>query len=81
MRTVRHATFWILCSIGLCLPLHSADSADRGDTAHLSRNDLIGVWRLVRIEYSGSHGAIADPFYQADSTGLIIYDSSPPRPG
>jgi Lipocalin-like domain len=42
----------------------------------LTRNRLIGVWRLVRIEYSGPHGSTVDPFYQAGSTGLLIYDSS-----
>jgi len=56
--------------------LRPAASADGGGPAHLARRDLIGAWRLVRIEYSGPHGSIADPFYQADSTGIIIYDSS-----
>src|SRR5271168_353215 len=75
MRT-RYGIFGLLCSIGLCVPLHPAASADRGDPAHLARQDLIGAWRLLRIEYSGPHGPIVDPFYQSDSTGIIIYDSS-----
>jgi len=33
-------------------------------------------WRLVRIDYSGPHGSTVDPFYQARSTGLLIYDKS-----
>jgi hypothetical protein len=42
----------------------------------LSREDLLGVWTLLRIEYSGPHGSTVDPFYQAGSTGLLIYDRS-----
>ncbi|MGD0492872.1 MAG: lipocalin-like domain-containing protein [Steroidobacteraceae bacterium] len=42
----------------------------------LTRDGLLGVWRLVRIEYSGPHGSTVDPFYQAGSSGLLIYDVS-----
>src|SRR5580658_684684 len=76
MRTVGYGILGFVCLIGLCLPQHPAAPADRGDAVHLARRDLIGAWRLVRIEYSGPQGPIADPFYQADSTGVIIYDSS-----
>jgi len=41
-----------------------------------TRHQLIGAWRLVSIEVTGARGLIADPFYQADSVGLIIYDPS-----
>jgi hypothetical protein len=76
MRAARYGTLGVLSFICLCAPLHPAVSADRRDPAHLARQDLIGAWRLVRIEYLGPRGPIADPFYQADSTGIIIYDSS-----
>jgi hypothetical protein len=76
MRAVRFRTFGLVCLIGLCASLLEAASTDLGDTSHPTRPDLIGAWRLVRIEYSGPHGPIADPFYGADSTGVIIYDSS-----
>ncbi len=66
----------LLCSIGLCMPLLQADSADRVDTSQLAQKDLVGAWRLVGIEYSGPRGPMADPFYQADSAGIIIYDAS-----
>jgi hypothetical protein len=42
----------------------------------LTREKLVGSWYLVRIEYSGPRGARVDPFYQAGSTGLLIYDPS-----
>jgi hypothetical protein len=76
MRAARYGTLCVLFFVCFWAPWHPAASADRGDPAHLARQDLIGAWRLVRIEYSGPHGPIADPFYQADSTGIIIYDSS-----
>jgi hypothetical protein len=42
----------------------------------LKKEQLIGAWRLVGIEYSGPKGASVDPFYQADSGGIIVYDAS-----
>jgi lipocalin-like protein len=39
------------------------------------RGDLVGAWRLIGMTYSGPDGH-TDPFYQADSSGLIMYDAS-----
>lgn len=50
--------------------------AGNGAAVRLTREEVVGVWRLVRIEYSGPHGARVDPFYQTGSTGLLIYDPS-----
>jgi hypothetical protein len=57
-------------------PICGAAPADCGGTAHVTRQQLIGAWRLMSIEYSDSSGQIADPFYQANSMGLIVYDST-----
>ena len=57
-------------------PICGAAPVDCGGTAHVTRQQLIGAWRLMSIEYSDSSGQSADPFYQPDSTGLIVYDSS-----
>ncbi len=57
-------------------PICGATAADCGGTAHATRQQLIGAWRLIGIEYSDSGGQVADPFYQPNSTGLIVYDSS-----
>jgi hypothetical protein len=57
-------------------PICGAAPVDCGGTPHLTRQQLIGAWRLMRIEYSDSSGQTADPFYQPNSTGLIVYDSS-----
>jgi hypothetical protein len=65
-----------LWTISLCVPLGEAAAFDRGDAPHPTRQQLIGAWRLVSIELSGPKGPIVDLFYQAGSSGLIIYDSS-----
>jgi len=48
------------------------------DSVHpaFHREDLLGVWRLVRIDYVGPNGPLDDPFYHANSTGLLTYDES-----
>jgi hypothetical protein len=56
------------------MPLLSQASGD--PTPHANRQLLIGTWKLLRIEYTGSNGSHVDPYYQADSTGLLIYDES-----
>ena len=43
---------------------------------HPLRQELIGTWRLASIEFRGRDGVLPDPFYQAGSVGLIVYDSS-----
>jgi hypothetical protein len=66
------SVLWLICwSSPLC---EAATSP--GVPVHPTRQQLIGAWRLVRIEMSDSKGPIVDPFYQADSVGIIVYDSS-----
>ena len=40
------------------------------------RGQLLGSWRLLAIEYRGPGGETVDPFYQAGSSGILIYDPS-----
>ncbi|HLZ99605.1 MAG TPA: lipocalin-like domain-containing protein, partial [Steroidobacteraceae bacterium] len=47
-----------------------------GGRSLVSRQQLVGAWRLATIEYSGPHGATVDPYYQAGSSGIIVYDAS-----
>jgi hypothetical protein len=58
--------------IALCL----ASLVQAGEGGHITKEQLIGAWRLVSMEYRGPDNASVDPFYQPDSTGLIIYDPS-----
>jgi hypothetical protein len=59
--------FIALCCVSL---VHAADGGP------IKRDQLIGAWRLVSMDYRGPDNASVDPFYQPDSTGLIIYDAS-----
>jgi hypothetical protein len=69
----RLSLLWTIC---LCVPLGEAAPFERADARHPTEQQLIGAWRLVSIDLSGPNGPIVDSFYQADSSGLIIYDSS-----
>jgi hypothetical protein len=51
-------------------------AADRSGAAHATRQELIGTWRLLSIHIEGPLGSTSDPFYNADCTGLLIYDPS-----
>ena len=77
---------WLICG---CAPLCAAGTPGDG-AAHPTRQQLLGAWRLVSIDYAGPRGPLPDPFYQAGSTGIIIYESTgwmsvhiaaPHRPG
>jgi Lipocalin-like domain len=60
----------------LMLSLVSLLQAAAAGAAPVTRDQIIGAWRLVAIEYVGPDRSKVDPFYQADSTGLIVYDPS-----
>jgi hypothetical protein len=69
----RCLVFGFICiSAQLC----GASALGAGDGSIPTRQQLLGAWRLVSIEMSGPNGPIVDPFYQADSTGIVVYDSS-----
>jgi Lipocalin-like domain len=53
-----------------------ADPSKPGGPAHATRQELVGAWRLQRIELVGPDGATSDPFYGQGSTGILIYDPS-----
>lgn len=76
MRATSFTRLSLLSFICLYIPLCQAALPERGGAQNVTRQQLIGVWRLVSIQYVGPGGARVDPFYQADSTGIIIYESS-----
>jgi Lipocalin-like domain len=43
---------------------------------HATRQELVGAWRLVSIQIMGPSGPMTDPFYNADPTGILVYDAS-----
>jgi Lipocalin-like domain len=61
-----------------CLRSSSCEAGPQreGRRSAAERQQLIGAWRLAAIEYSGPRGETVDPYYQAGSSGIIIYDSS-----
>src|SRR5271167_4876287 len=68
----RFAVLWLIC---WCAPLCQAGSPG-GGVSHLTRQELVGTWRLVSIDYATQNGPLPDPFYQAGSTGILIYEST-----
>jgi hypothetical protein len=58
----------------MCLRFTVGATAGAASTA--ARLALVGAWRLEAIEYRGPNGETLDPFYQAGSSGIIIYDPS-----
>ncbi len=64
---------WLL---GLSVPLGEAATPVRGAATTPTRQQLIGAWRLVRITLADASGPLVDPFYQAGSEGIIVYDSA-----
>jgi hypothetical protein len=51
-------------------------AADRTAAAHATRQELLGAWRLLSIQIEGPSGSTSDPFYNAEPTGMLIYDAS-----
>jgi hypothetical protein len=51
-------------------------SPQPGHVRRASREDLLGAWRLMSIQIEGRDGPEVDPFYNADPTGLLVYDRS-----
>jgi hypothetical protein len=76
MQAAGYARLLVLFLMCICMPVCEAGARDRADGPILTKQQLIGAWRLVTIDLSGPNGPIVDPFYQADSEGIIVYDSS-----
>ncbi len=62
----------------MCLDaaVSAAEPIAQGATPAPTRQQLVGTWRLLSIEFCGPDGPVADPFYQSGSIGLIVYDPS-----
>jgi len=63
-------------ALRLFIILFCAAIVHAADAEHIRKEQLIGAWRLVGMDYRGPDNSSIDPFYQPDSTGLIIYDAS-----
>jgi hypothetical protein len=58
--------------IAAALAVGTLGAAD-GRISRTTRQELIGAWRLVKIEVDGRE---VDPFYGNGSRGLLVYDTS-----
>jgi hypothetical protein len=76
MRVAGCRNFGLLWLICVCAPLCRAAPLDPGGPPHLTAQQLVGAWRLTSIDYSGPRGSTVDPFYQAESSGVLIYEPS-----
>jgi hypothetical protein len=47
-----------------------------GHAPRTTRRDLFGAWRLISVQIEGGNGPELDPFFNADSTGILVYDPS-----
>jgi hypothetical protein len=68
----------ILCGLVLGFWVHRAQSAapKREVAAGITKQAVIGAWRLVGIDYSGPNGALADPVFGPNPQGIIVYDQT-----
>jgi Lipocalin-like domain len=72
--TQRFGCILLSCGMALCLLMGVSSAADhKGRTVS---GDLVGAWQLVSIQLTGPKGPMNDPFYNADPTGVLIYDAS-----
>jgi len=70
------AGWWLVLLTYLSLAPYLFAVPEPGNNMHASRQQLIGAWRLVSIQMVGPNGPMNDPFYNADPTGILIYDPS-----
>jgi len=75
-RMRNHAKWQFLLIVCFNAVLCQAAPPERRAAPHTTRQALVGAWRLQSIEILGPKGSRPDPFYNADSSGLIMYDPS-----
>jgi hypothetical protein len=59
-----------------CLWLPCPATLQAAEATPTRRADLVGAWRLLRIERDGPAGIEPDAFYGPGTAGLLIYDAS-----
>jgi hypothetical protein len=82
--TVSRLSARLSCRVGLSVlllfslsvaPYHSA-APESLAKSFASRQQLIGAWQLVSVHIIGPNGATIDPFYNAEPSGILVYDPS-----
>jgi hypothetical protein len=76
MRVLKAAIISFVPIAGLSVALAQSAPPERAAAAKLTKQVIVGAWRLVGIDYSGPDGALADPVFGPNPQGIIIYDQS-----
>jgi len=68
----------MVCGLVSGFGVYRAQSAapKREEAAAMTKQSVIGAWRLVSIDYSGPDGALADPVFGPTPQGIIVYDQT-----
>jgi hypothetical protein len=74
----RLTTALLSCGLIVSFWVHRAQSEQTSSPAAQkpTKQAIVGVWRLVSIDYSGPNGALADPVFGPNPQGIIIYEQS-----
>jgi hypothetical protein len=76
MHILKPAFVWCILIIGFPASFVRSEPLEHVAAAKLTREAIIGAWRLVGIEYSGPNGSLKDPVFGPNPQGIMIYDSS-----
>jgi hypothetical protein len=76
MHILKTAFLWCILISGLAASVARSDSPDHTAAAKLTKEAIVGAWRLVGIDFSGPNGSFVDPVFGPNPQGIIIYDSS-----
>jgi Lipocalin-like domain len=76
MRVLKAAIISLILIAGFSAVLAQSAPPERAAEAKLTKQAIIGAWRLVGIDYSGPNGALTDPVFGPDPQGILIYDQS-----
>jgi hypothetical protein len=76
MRVLKAASISFVLTAGFSAALTQSAPPEPAAAAKLTKQAIVGAWRLVGIDYSGPNGALTDPVFGPNPQGIIIYDQS-----
>jgi hypothetical protein len=76
MRALKAWIIAIVLVTGFSAALSQAALPESAAPEKVTKQQIIGAWRLVAIDYSGPNGPLADPVFGPNPQGIIIYDQS-----
>ena len=61
---------WYLLFLITCAPPVRLAPTDNTAVAHPAKEALFGTWRLISIDYAGQNGALPDPVFGPNPSGM-----------